>query len=280
LPKVQPSRSRHANAAALHPSLAGVPVHAVMADSHAALFAHGANRPGDVKATMGTGSSVMGLAGADVQVHPGLCLTIAWDAGSGPLLALEGNIRAAGAALRWAAELFGLTDEDAAAIAAQHSSGGVCLVPGFNGLGAPWWDAHAQGIVSGLTLGTGRGHILAAALESIAHQVADVLEAMDSSVPGIQRLLLDGGPSRNPHLRQLLATWIARPVVYGEDAELSALGVAHLAGLGAGLWDEAALAALPRGQHQTQPLPRGTDTELARSRWARAVAQSRCRSAA
>lgn len=280
LPQVQPSRSRHADAAALHPSLAGVPVRAVMADSHAALFAHGAYRPGDVKATMGTGSSVMGLAGADVQVHPGLCLTIAWDAGNGPLLALEGNIRAAGAALRWAADLFGLTSDDAAAIAAQHASNGVCLVPGFNGLGAPWWDAQALGLVTGLTLGAGRGQILAAALESIAHQVADVLEAMDSSVPGIARLLVDGGPSRNTHLRQLLATSIARPVVYGEDAELSALGVAHLAGLGAGLWDEAALAALPRGHHETAPSPHGRDTGLARSRWARAVAQSRCRSAA
>jgi glycerol kinase len=278
LPQVQPSRRRHADAAALHPSLAGVPVHAVMADSHAALFAHGANRPGDVKATMGTGSSVMALAAADVQAHPGLCLTIAWDAGSGPLLALEGNIRAAGATLRWAADLFGLTSDDAAAIAAQHSSDGVCLVPGFNGLGAPWWDAHALGLVSGLTLATGRGQILAAALESIAHQVADMVDAMDCSVPGIQQLLVDGGPSRNPHLRALLAAFIARPVVHGADAELSALGVAHMAGLGAGLWDEASLAALPRDQHPTPPAPNDAEkTTLARSRWARAVAQSRCR---
>jgi glycerol kinase len=281
LPQVQPSRRRHADAAALHPSLAGVPVHAVMADSHAALFAHGANRPGDVKATMGTGSSVMGLAAAGVLPHPGLCLTIAWDAGSGPLPALEGNIRAAGATLRWAADLFGLTSDAAAAIAAQHTSDGVCLVPGFNGLGAPWWDAHALGLVSGLTLATGRNQILAAALESIAHQVADMVDAMDSSVPGIQRLLVDGGPSRNPHLRQLLAEFIARPVVHGADAELSALGVAHLAGLGAGLWDEASLAALPRDQHQTPPASNDAETTaLARSRWARAVAQSRCRGAA
>jgi glycerol kinase len=276
MPAVLPSLARRSDGAALHPALAGVPVQAVMADSHAALFAHGAHAPGDVKATMGTGSSVMGLAHDVAHVHPGMCLTIAWDAGQGPLAALEGNIRSAGATLRWAAELFGLDPEAAAVEAAGTEAAGLCLVPAFSGLGAPYWDAHAVGLVSGLTLATGRAQILAAALDSIAHQVADVLDAMDASVSGVRRLLLDGGPSRNPKLRALLAAYTGRPVVHCADAELSALGVAHLAGVGAGLWDVPALRELPRAQ-QTTPVPvdTGTAARDARRAWAHAVARAR-----
>lgn len=276
LPSVRPSLARRGDAASLHPALAGVPVHAVMADSHAALFAHGAHAPGDVKATMGTGSSVMGLAHDVERPHPGLCLTIAWDAGAGPLPALEGNIRSAGATLRWAADLFGLDPEAAAAEAAGAQAHGLCLVPAFSGLGAPYWDAHAVGLISGLTLATGRAQILAAALDSIAHQVADVLDAMDASVSGVRRLLVDGGPSRNPTLRALLATYTGRPVVHCGDAELSALGVAHLAGVGAGVWDMPALRDLPRAQQITPvPVEIAAATRDARRAWADAVARSR-----
>lgn len=285
LPRVVPSIRRHTEAGALHPRLVGVPVAAVMADSHAALFAHGARTPGEVKATMGTGSSVMGLADGRRSAHPGLCRTIAWDLGehgdpAGPVQALEGNIRAAGATLRWAAELFGLDSEQAAEIAAHHSAAGLALVPGFTGLGAPWWDSHAVGLISGLTLATDRGALLAAAVDAIAHQVADVLTAMDDSVDGIQRLLVDGGPSRNAALRATLASCIGRPVIYCADAELSALGVAHAAGLGEGLWTPDAVSALPRNQQATAPT---TDTASqarvieARHHWARAVAQARLR---
>ena len=279
LPRVSPSFATFADAGALHPSLQGVPVRAVMADSHAALFAHGAHAPGQVKATLGTGSSVMGLFDGGQASHPGLCLTIAWDAGDGPVQALEGNIRAAGSTLRWIADLFGLASDEAAALAARSSSAGVCLVPGFNGLGAPWWDANALGLISGLTLGTGRGELLAAAVESIAHQVADVLDAMDHSMAGIERLLVDGGPSRNAHLLDVLSACIARPVVHCTDPELSALGAAHLAGLGAGLWDRAALARLPRAQHEARTTWSRQAATDARQRWLRAVAQSRHASA-
>lgn len=281
LPVVRPSLSPQGDGAALHERLAGVPVHAVMADSHAALFGHGAFAAGDVKATTGTGSSVMGLAHDTTQVHPGVCLTIAWDLGSGPQLALEGNIRAAGATLRWAAELFGLDAEAAATEASAADPAGVCLVPAFTGLGAPYWDAHAVALVSGLSLATGRAQVLAAALDSIAHQVADVLDAMDASVSGVKRLLLDGGPSRNAVLRQRLASYIGRPVVHGTDAELSALGVAHLAGVGAGLWSLAALRDLPRAQHLT-PAPEGDPAaaRAARRAWAQAVARARLPAAA
>ena len=277
LPRPVPSRGHLADAGVLHPALAGVPVRAVMADSHSALFAHGAYASGQVKATLGTGSSVMGLTDGTRAPHPGLCTTIAWDSGSGPVQALEGNIRAAGATLRWVAGLFGLSSDEAASLAAAARSDGVCLVPGFTGLGAPWWDPHAVGLISGLTLATGRDTLLAAAVESIAHQVADVVDAMDASVTGIARLLLDGGPSQNAHLRDLISACIDRPVVHCSDAELSALGVAHLAGLDAGLWGWDALRSLPRTQQQSRSADRREATAAARSRWAHAVAQARLR---
>lgn len=275
LPELAPSLAARGDAGGLHPRLADVPVHAVMADSHAALFAHGARTPGEVKATMGTGSSVMGITRAGADVDPGLCLTVAWDSGAGPVLALEGNIRAAGATLKWVADLFGIGSDEAAGLAATAGSEGVYLVPGFNGLGAPWWDPHAVGLISGLTLATTRDQLFAAALDSIAHQVADVLDAMDRSVDGISRLLVDGGPSRNAHLRTTLAAYIGRPVVHCTDPELSALGVAHLAGVGAGIWSREELAHLPRAQLPT-PVPQdGTRVARMRERWHHAVRQSR-----
>ena len=280
LPQIVGSRSPRSHGGRLHPDLKGVPVHAVMADSHAALFAHGAHAPGDVKATMGTGSSVMGLTQDISRMHSGLCLTVAWDAGEGPVLAFEGNIRAAGSTLRWASELFGLDAEGAAAEAATTDAAGLCLVPAFNGLGAPYWDSHAVGLISGMTLATTRSQILAAALDSIAHQVADVLDAMDASVSGVKRLLVDGGPSRNAVLRERLSSYIGRPVVHCTDPELSALGVAHLAGVGAGVWDMNALRDLPRAQHITPASGSGDQQRAARSAWAQAVARSRLNAAA
>jgi glycerol kinase len=250
-----------------------------MADSHSALFAHGAYTPGAVKATLGTGSSVMGLSDGVMPPDPGLCLTIAWDAGKGPVQALEGNIRAAGSTLRWLADLFSLSGDEAAALAARSRSDGVCLVPAFTGLGAPWWDADAVGLISGLTFGTDKGALLTAAVESIAHQVADVMDAMDRSVPGIPRLLVDGGPSRNAHLLDVLSACVARPVVQCADPELSALGVAHLAGLQAGVWDWAALAALGRAQKEYATSWTPARASEARQRWAHAVKQSRLKSA-
>src|SRR6185503_624533 len=132
----------------------GTPVTAVLADSHAALFAHAGWLPGRVKATYGTGSSVMGVCPADTKVGDALCLTVAWDDGE-PSYAVEGNIRASGATLGWLGRCVGRTPAELAALAAGASSDGVHIVPAFNGLGAPWWDAEAAGLISGLTMGSG-----------------------------------------------------------------------------------------------------------------------------
>jgi glycerol kinase len=279
LPPILPSIGRRADAGNLHPSLAGVPVCAVMADSHSAMFAHGVREVGSVKATMGTGSSVMGLARLGSARVQGTCLTIAWDAGSGPRLAHEGNIRSAGSTLRWAADLFGIDVETAIKEAIQAPPGDLFIVPAFSGLGAPYWDARAVGLISGLTLASNRQQILAAALDSIAQQVADVVEAINAGGDTVQELLLDGGPSRNATLRRSIASYIDRPVVHCMDPELSALGVAHLAGLSCGLWDEKFLQTVQRAQ-MTTPVPQQDARAVieVRGHWADAVSRSRLHS--
>lgn len=257
----------------------GVPIGAVMADSHSALFAHGAFAPGPVKATHGTGSSVMGLverakapdgdAGA-----PGVCLTLAW-AIDAPMLAFEGNIRSAGSTLVWAAELLGVTTQELADLAATApDSRGVHLVPAFGGLGAPWWDASAVATISGFAFGVTRAPFARAALDSIAHQIADVVDAVRASGAPVERLLVDGGPTRNDQLMQFEADMVGAPVERTEVAELSAMGVAHLAGVSAGLFTFDGLTRMDRGARTFTP-----SLEVARlgqrRAWARAVARAR-----
>jgi glycerol kinase len=270
LPRVVSSTGPFPAVRGLDPLPDGVPVAAVLGDSHAALFAHGAFAPGQIKATMGTGSSVMGLIDRAEALDPGLCLTIAWSV-DGPALAAEGNIRSAGSTLRWVAELLGLSTQDLADLAANAASDGVYLVPGFNGLGAPWWDLNAVGLLAGFTLGSGRAAIARAALESIPHQIADVVEAIDRSVGQVRALHVDGGPTRNPVLMQALADLAGCEVLRSDTAELSALGAAHLAGLGAGIWDWDGLAALPRERHGFAPVMPAERRRGERDGWRRAV---------
>lgn len=273
LPRVVASVGPFPAARGLEPLPDGVPVRAVMGDSHAALFAHGAFAPGQIKATFGTGSSVMGLVGDAATLDPGVCLTIAWVVDR-PALAAEGNIRAAGATLRWVADLLDLPVAELAELAAASRSDGVCLVPGFNGLGAPWWDGDAVGVLAGFTLGTTRGAVARAALESIPHQVTDVLERIDRSVGEVRELFVDGGPTENRTLMQLQADLAGRPVLRSRTAELSALGCAHLAGLGAGLWSWEALAALPRERDRLESRMAAEERSAARGAWRGAVGRA------
>lgn len=254
----------------------GVPLRAVMADSHAALFGHGARSPGEVKATQGTGSSVMGLVAPGAPLDPGVCKTIAWSVG-GVVHAAEGNIRAAGATLRWVAGLLDMPVDALMALAKGADSQGVFLVPGFNGLGAPWWDDQAVGLLTNVTLGTSRAAIARAALDSIAHQIADVVDAIDRGPAAVSRLFVDGGPTRNDALMQAEADLIGRPILRGDTAELSALGVVQLAGLGAGLWTEAQLADRQPKRDVFEPRLPDARRQLARGHWRRAVSRSRWR---
>jgi glycerol kinase len=280
LPQIVASVGPFPAARGLAPLPDGVPIHAVMADSHAALFAHGAFSPGPVKATHGTGSSVMGVIdqrklSEGATLHPGLCRTIAWRIDA-PVLAFEGNIRAAGSTLIWAADLLGVSVDELARLAASvEDAAGVHLVPAFNGLGAPWWDGAAVAALTGFTLGAGRPHAARAAFDSIALQITDVIEAVRASGLSVERLLVDGGPTRNDRLMQIEADLVGVPVMRAEAAELSALGVAHLAGLGAGLFTIEGLRKLDRAGAVFHP---AISEDLRRSRqsaWRRALARSR-----
>jgi glycerol kinase len=281
LPRVIASIGPFPKARGLAPLPDGVPVGAVLADSHSALFAHGAFAPGPVKATHGTGSSLMGLvdraavrdgnAGA-----PGVCLTLAWRLDS-PILAYEGNIRSAGSTLVWAAELLGISTNELADLAANSAdSRGVYLVPAFGGLAAPWWDPNAAATATGFSFGVTRAPFARAALDSIAHQIADVVDAFRASGARVERLLVDGGPTRNDQLMQFEADMVGAPVERTSVAELSAMGVAHLAGLTAGLFTLEGLARMDRHAQRFTPGAASTATrDKERFAWGQAVARAR-----
>jgi glycerol kinase len=280
LPHVVASTGPFPKVRSLKPLADGTPVGAVLADSHSALFAHGAFAPGPVKATQGTGSSVMGLvdraAVSDGDAGaPGVCLTLAWRLDQ-PTLAYEGNIRSAGSTLIWAAELLGVSTTELAELAASApDSRGVYLVPAFGGLGAPWWDTNATATVTGFSFGVTRAPFARAALDSIAHQIVDVVDAFRASGAPVDRLLVDGGPTRNDLLMQFEADMVDLPVERTPVAELSAMGAAHLAGVSAGLFTLESLSRLERGAERFAPRIGAEARAKERRRWAQAVARAR-----
>jgi glycerol kinase len=271
LPRVSPSDSRFGETAA-GVLRAGIPIHAMIGDSHAALFGHGVRTPGTVKATFGTGSSLMTLTERRVSSSHGLSGTIAWSTGSGVAFALEGNISVSGQAAAFMAELLGLSDAAAlSALAAMVSdTNGVAFVPALVGLGAPHWRDDARGIISGLSLGTEPAHLARAALEAIAFQVADVLSAMEADIGApVAQLRADGGASRNAFLMQFEADIIGRPVVTASAPEVSALGAAALAFSGLGL----AMPPVP-GAETFAPAMADDVRAAHRYRWDAAIAQT------
>jgi glycerol kinase len=238
LPRVRNSDSLFGEVAAGRTALAtGTPVHAMVGDSHAALFGHGVRQPGTVKATYGTGTSLMTLTADRIASHNGLSSTIAWSTSAGVAYAIEGNISVSGQAVAFMGSLLGIGDPAAVAdlAATVPDSNGVYFVPALVGLGAPHWAPDARGIVSGLSLGTRPAHLARAAVEAIAFQVADVFTAMETDLgTPLARLSADGGAARNDMLMQLQADLIGRPVVRGDLPEVSAAGAAMLAASGLG----------------------------------------------
>jgi glycerol kinase len=236
---------------------AGIPIASLIGDSHAALFGHAGFQPGAVKATYGTGSSLMTPTKVPVLSQRGLSTTIAW--GRKPVTyALEGNIYSTGATVQWLSQVLGLQDSGKSVeeLASQvDESDGVYLVPAFVGLGAPHWNEAARGLITGLTRGTTAAHLARAAIESIAYQVRDVFDVMseEAGVP-LQFLLADGGASRNNHLMQFQADILDRPVIRNLSADVSALGAAYMAGLTIGAWlSEDEIQNLPRPTERFEP---------------------------
>jgi glycerol kinase len=275
LPEIVPSFGPFPAVLDSVPLPAGARVLGVLADSHAALFAHGV-AAGSLKVTYGTGSSVMGLLPAPKTVGPGLCLTVAWQTRD-VAFAAEGNIRSTGAALRWLADVLELSPQQLVELGTTANSEGVAFVPSFSGLGAPWWDLDAAGLITGVTQKTGRAELARAALEAVVHQIADVVDAFGVEVAEPKELLADGGPTRNDFLMQLQADVAGRPVLRAGDPELSALGAGHLAGAGAGLWSWDALASLPRRRDPFEPSGDPAARASARQTWRAAIERARFR---
>jgi glycerol kinase len=280
LPTIVPSTGPFPAITASLPIGSAVTLHSVMADSHAALFAHGAFGAGPLKVTYGTGSSVMGLLDIPKAVGPGLCLTVAWQAGGDVAFAAEGNIRSTGAALRWLSDLLAITPQELIELGAGVGSDGVAFVPAFSGLGAPWWDLDASGLITGLTQKCGRAELARAALDAVVHQVTDVVDAYAAEVGDPTALFADGGPTRSDVLMQLQADIASRPVLRSGDTELSALGTAHLAGVGAGMWSWDALRVLPRRRDTFTPELVPQSRDAARATWHAAIDRARFRPSA
>jgi glycerol kinase len=252
---------------------AGLPVVAVLADSHAALLAHGCSGVGAGKATYGTGSSIMAPVATAGRAPDGVTTTVAWVTGGEPTYAREGNVLAAGAALDWVARLLGLPGGGEVARLAAESDGRsrVQLVPAFAGLGAPTWDRAATGLLVGITGGTTRADLARAAVDAVAHQVADVVEAIEvDGAARIDLLRADGGASRSPLLVQRQADLLARPVATTSVPEASAFGAALLAARTLGLATRA-----PQDHGPVAPLQPDPDRESDRAAWRAAVARSR-----
>jgi glycerol kinase len=280
LPDIKPSSGRFGTTQHMRFLQDGLPVGGLIGDSHAALFGQAAFEPGMVKATYGTGSSLMTVTPSPISSGHGLSTTVAWVLPTGTSFALEGNITMTGGAIDWFGQFLGAA-EPAATVAdlaaAVGDTGGVYMVPAFAGLGAPHWDDRARGLVCGLTRGTTAAHVARATLESIAYQVRDVFDAMcaDTAQAPVS-LLADGGASRNDGLMQFQADIIGCPVVRNSSADLSAQGAAWLAGLAMRVWPSLeALAHLPRTVDRFEPTMSAGERDVRYAGWIDAVQLAR-----
>ena len=218
-----------------------VPVAGMAGDQQAALFGQMCTEPGTVKNTYGTGCFLLMNTGSQpITSRNNLLTTIAWKIGDKVDYALEGSIFVAGSVVQWLRDGLGLiksSSEIEALALTVPDNGGVHFVPALTGLGAPYWDPYAKGTITGITRGTTAGHIARAALEGIAFQTMDIVEAMvkDAGVP-LKELKVDGGASRDNLLMQFQADVIGAQVIRPQVTETTALGAAYLAGIAVGFW--------------------------------------------
>jgi glycerol kinase len=221
---------------------AGVPISGIAGDQQAALFGQMCISPGLTKNTYGTGCFLLQNTGEQpVASRNRLLSTVAWQVGGKAMYALEGGVFIGGAVVQWLRDGLGIIRQSSDVEALARSvpdNGGVYLVPAFAGLGAPHWDPYARGTIIGITRGTTAGHIARAAVESIAFQVADLLQAVrdDAAIETLE-LRVDGGAAANDHLLQFQADLLGVAVVRPKVTETTALGAAYLAGLAVGFWD-------------------------------------------
>jgi glycerol kinase len=276
LPQVYPSSGVAAPVSASS-TIAGIPVAGIAGDQQAALAGQLCFAPGMAKSTYGTGCFLLVNTGRDVaDSHHNLLSTVAWQTNDTLTYALEGSVFIGGAVVQWLRD--GLQTIRAAAdvealAATVPDSGGVYFVPAFAGLGAPHWDPYARGTICGITRGTTSAHIARAALEAIAFQVADLVDAMaaDTGAP-ISELRVDGGAVGNDLLMQLQADLLQTSVVRPEVTETTALGAALMAGLAVGFWKQPAdLEAERRIDRVFEPQEQPADVQQRRAHWSEAI---------
>jgi len=260
--------------------LRGLPVAGIAGDQHAALFGQLCHRPGMLKNTYGTGCFLLAQTGTTPKPsHHRLLTTIAWQREGETHYALEGSIFIGGAVVQWLRDGLGLIEESSEIRELAGSvpdSDGVVMVPAFAGLGAPHWDSFARGTVFGLTRGTTAAHLARAAVESMAFQSADLLDAILADLDGEgEELRVDGGATVDDALLQFQADILQRPVVRPKMIETTALGAAYLAGLAGGLWpDVDALRENWQVDRRFEPAMSAAEAGERRARWNEAVKRS------
>ncbi len=260
---------------------AAIPIAGIAGDQQAALFGQRCVNKGMVKNTYGTGCfMLMNTGDRPVESKSRLLSTVAWKIGERFEYALEGSVFVAGAVVKWLRDSLGIIQSSGQVselAATVEDNGGVYFVPAFAGLGAPYWDPLARGTIMGLTGGSGAGHLARAALESIAFQTADVLDAMhvDSGIE-VEELRVDGGASQSDLLMQFQADILGVPVLRPRIYESSALGAAYLAGLAVGFWlDAGELESHWQVERRFEPWMSDTRREALKSTWHEAVKRSR-----
>lgn len=264
---------------------APMPIAGIAGDQQAATFGQACHRPGMAKNTYGTGCFMLMNTGAEaVSSHNNLLTTIGWTLGKqlpGKTdYMLEGSVFMAGATVQWLRDGLGIIEQssEVEALAMRvPDTGGVVFVPAFAGLGAPYWDAYARGTIVGMSRGTTKAHIARAALESIALQSVDVLEAMqkDSAIQ-LHELRVDGGAARNDLLMQFQADILGVPVVRPVVTETTALGASYLAGLAVGFWSsQEEIAAQWRMERRFEPRMPADERARRLGIWRRAIERSR-----
>jgi glycerol kinase len=280
LPEVRSSSEKYAEVSTSL-GLGDVPITGVAGDQQAALFGQACFRPGMAKCTYGTGAFLLQTLGAESkQSNNRLLTTVAWQRDNKLEYAMEGSVFVAGSIVQWLRDGLAIirSSEEVEALALSvPDNGDVYVVPAFTGLGAPHWDPHARGAIVGITRGTKAGHIARAALESIAYQVADLLDAMqeDSGIP-IKELRVDGGAARNDTLLQFQADLLGIKVVRPAITETTSLGAAFLAGLAVGFWkDMDEIQTQWKVGKEFHPRMSAKQVEKLRNRWHQALGRAK-----
>jgi glycerol kinase len=280
LPKVRASSEVYGSVTTTL-GLGSIPIAGIAGDQQASLFGQRCIAPGLAKNTYGTGCFLLQNTGPHpVPSSHRLITTVAWKIGEVVEYALEGSVFIGGAVVQWLRDglrLIKNSNEFEALANSVSDNGGVYMVPAFVGLGAPHWDQYARGSIFGLTRASTAGHLARATLESIAFQVADVLDAMgrDSGI-SLSELRVDGGAAVNETLLQFQSDLLGIPVVRPVVMETTALGVAYMAGLAVGFWrDAGAIAAIPLDEKRFEPRMARSQSEELRGRWNQALSRAK-----